>query len=386
MLEPWKIEATVLQTLSGSQYRRLVGAGLADPDTNAQDAAVSYFSAVFERRLWLKGAEPTHKGHELFLALCCRGAAEGWECVALNRKREVGSMACNRTSVPEGKDMWRAGSSLPSIADDFAAIALRLTQIDGAISPGNPAKNTRQRSGPLFLVVGEMNAEVAEELTIWQAICCAPLRIRKLENKATFDQLCSLVIKVLEAANRPFGELVGLGLWPPHWIDVLSLHAIREARKFVACVKRLLGPEAGGLGSLSIWRKAWEQQKVPSFGTVDEFWNSDLGSALRSPHIYRHIETKSIDEIQSEEQSECYEPQMCDGQEFEARVALLRNSRSIDDFDAMILTAIREGDAIRNLWLRLEVQGRFKQPADLAEYVEALGQRIAEAVRRFDDL
>src|SRR5262249_15312430 len=95
-------------------------------------------------------------------------------------------------------------------------------QHQGHISPGNAAASTRAEFGPLYLRLGSSGVEVAEELSLWEAIICAPHKLRPL-TPPEFDPFCSLMIKALETANAHYGALVTLGLSPRDWAEEVGV-------------------------------------------------------------------------------------------------------------------------------------------------------------------
>src|SRR5262249_19130295 len=77
----------------------------------------------------------------------------------------------------------------------------------GDISPGNAAASTRADFGRLYLRLGSSGVEVAEELSLWEAIICSPHKLRVL-SPPEFERFCGLMIKAVETANAHYGALV----------------------------------------------------------------------------------------------------------------------------------------------------------------------------------
>src|SRR5262249_12737615 len=143
-------------------YDGLTGLRLLGPGTTPSEAAINYVDQVLRRRLQLARAEPLHKGHGLFLALCRRGFDLAWG----------GADVVRSPSAPAP-----ASGTPPA---DLAGVADRLARLPTDISEGNPAKTTNVTAGSLYLSVGGTQTPVAEEMSLWDAITCAPTSLKPL--------------------------------------------------------------------------------------------------------------------------------------------------------------------------------------------------------------
>jgi hypothetical protein len=246
------------------RYDVLVGRKLLGPNVAADEAAEAYFEQVLERPLWLARDQHVHKGHELFLALCRRGLGDVWRTAELRRGHPRG--------LPAGGDL----------SADVRGVFDRLANMGCGLSDGNPAKSTRALHGPLQLHVAEHAAPVPEEMSVWAAICCAPLRLRALERGPEFHAFCSVVIKAVEAANAHYGALLSLGLSPRDWRD-LSLNTAKKTSAFLSKVRELARLTGRTPRALAVWQEVWPQQHVPGYSSAEEFRGSELGQALLAP-------------------------------------------------------------------------------------------------------
>lgn len=353
VLNPFALHQTVIGTLGSAAYSALVGARLAGPERNHEEIAWKYLDTVLDRRLSLARANHMHKGHELFLALCRRGTAAQW----------------TRAELLRGANPAADGGSDPP--SDFGSVAARLEQVDRAIGPGNPAHHTREQFGPLNLIVAGGFAEVAEELSVWKSVACAPPKLRTLKKCAEFDAFCSLVIKAVEAANAPFGAFLTVGLSPYEWRDELSHNTVKALGRFLGRVRGLLGEKAGGRGDLETWGRAWQDCPVPGFASADALWNSALGRALRLPVAPLLIPWDEIDE------SIVQDGEMQKDAGFDEQLAATRAAGIIDDYEMWVYRKIRAGASIADLEDVPETLARFgSEPIDLAAYVEELTERV----------
>jgi len=360
-VKPFALFQRLLQTLAKDDYRHLVGAHLLTDGLSREELAQRYFGAVLERRLHVARANDTHKGHQLFLALCRRGHHALWP-VAVLRRRKITQPAS-------------AGATPP----DFCEVSDRMGRADMAISPGNPAANTREHRGALFLEVGAGRIEVAEELSVWQAIACGPSNLTRLREGAEFNAFCSLVIKALEAANAAYSAYVALGLSPLDWAEVLSVNTAKKLSVFLAEVRT----EAGNPHDLQCWRRAWERRQVPGYASADALWCSELGRALRLPQTARVIDTIDIDDLPDPHPAQLQDVEVLDPADFAERLARCRAAGVIDDFEVWLYREIESGKAIDDLAQTPEARKRcLVQTAQLLQYLGQLTERVLDWVSK----
>jgi hypothetical protein len=231
---------------------------------SAEEAAERYFQATLERALWLSNRVEMSIAHRFLLALCQRGIGPAWSAADLVRE------AVSAPSEAKVASLVAAGS--------FEAVASRLAKLPNEPSPGNPAATIRMRRGALWLIVGASRTEVPEEISVWNAINCAPAQLKSLPAGEPFNRFCGIVIDAMRTANRPFQELLGLGggLCPFDWLDVLSVNQVRGLRRFIEVVAEL-----GDRNNLEYWQRAWEAAPVPGIRTAEDLWSSEIGRALR---------------------------------------------------------------------------------------------------------
>lgn len=357
-LNAFSLQKTLLGTLAGPSNRRLIGTGLFEKNDEPDEIAQRYFDTVLDRRLMLARANHTHKGHELYLALCRRGIAGNWSAAMLTRDRGARGTSHNAPG-------------------DFDGVARRLGEVDKSIAAGNPAAKTRETFGPLNILVGDGRAEVAEELPVWRAICCAPLKLHVLEPGPSFDRFCSVVIKAVEAANAPFGAILSLGLSPYDWGEELSTNTAKKLGAFLTELKRENGQApAYGREDLEAWRRVWRRRAVPGYALPDDLWHSPLGRALRFPVVPQVV---ALDDLAEEI---LQEGELLDLQDFDQKLKEACKAGVITDNDAWLFREFAQGVDIAQLETRPETKVRFgAAAADLANYVDELAARVFEWVR-----
>lgn len=370
-VSPYELYRSLTRTLSSSGYSRLIGLGLAEPGTSAEQAAESYFDAVLDRRLFLRGNEQRHKGHALFLAMCRRGAAQGWDAAALERRHAPRSAVS-----PEAGTTHMGHSADPR---HFADVAEKLAKLDHTVTTGNPAATTLAKLGALWLEVGNACTVTPEELSVWKGVVSGPTELERLAKGKEFDAFCSTVIKAAEAANAPFAALVSLGLSPRDWAGEISTNTAKKLGAFLSEVRKAASEDGDDCkpvsGSLETWRRIWMRRQVPGYASVDELWNSPLGRALRFPAIARSVDVDSIEE-EFERTAIQDGNLLTEDQDFQVLVVSAAQDAAVDEFDIWLLESIRCGDEIADLEPTARVRLRLGTNGDLATYLDELTKRL----------
>jgi hypothetical protein len=370
-INAFRLDTQLERSLAGTEERtkipnRLLGYGVVAADRTPQEVARLWLTTVLDRRLRLARAEHRHTGHELFLVLCRRGAAVGWGDADLARK--ASGTAGGEALAPDG----------------FPSVAERLSRVDPSVSQGNPATTTRAKAGPLWLTAGgaptsdrneHAAAEVPEELSVWQAITCAPLKLTRLAEGPEFNAFCSVMIKAVEAANAPYGAYITIGLSPYDWADEIGVNTAKKLSTFLKAV-RDLGPETaeiGYRGDLAAWQQAWAERPVPGFETADELWHSELGRALRFPRVAQRAD--ELDEADHATELPA-DVEFQEGAEFVARLAACRVAGVIDEQDQWLLGQLYEGVDLNDLAAAPQLRGRLRGKSGLKDYVKTLEHRL----------
>jgi hypothetical protein len=232
----------------------------------------------------------------------------------------------------------------------------KLKREKGDISQGNPAQTTRHEHGPLFLTLSGHRFEVAEEMSVWDAIGCAPSPLKPL-GEGEFLAFSQRVIQAVETANRPYGILVSLGLRPDSDWEGLSINTAKRALTFL----NALGAHKH---SVKAWEAAWVEHTVPGFDSAREFYNSELGAVLRR--------------VPPDDDGEGEEPKLLERIEYRQMVERARAEGVIDQAQATLLELFYD---IQNFSRMLAVESvRRVLGGTVTERV--LKEYLGEAVRR----
>jgi hypothetical protein len=339
----------------------LVAVHLLGPDMSPDQAAVAYFNRVLERPLYLARRAHHHKGHEVLLALCRRGVDDRWKAAELER-----------TPTPV------ANADSGHLPADFEDVRARLIEVrdrhKGHISPGNPAASTRAEHGALYLKLASSGTEVAEELSLWEAICGGPHGLRVLA-PPEFDQFCSLIIKALETANAHYGALVTLRLSPLDWAGELSVNTAKKVSAFLSEVRAVAERVRASAETAEIWEEVWARRQVPGYASARAFWSSPLGHALRvSGTLSRPPATEAEEEHEDEGDAE-HEARFDRGavpdmlQKY-ARAGIL------DPYDVWLLRQLNQKRTLRQLARSPRTLFKFGRTEVPESYIAELRERV----------
>src|SRR5262249_11421475 len=352
-------------------YDGLTGLKLLGPGTTPQEASHCYVDNVLKRRLHLARDEPAHKGHALFLALCRRGVDPAWPKADLARTRSA------------------SAAGTPGAPAELAGVRERLARVSPEISDGNPAKSTRAASGPLCLRVGGAATEVAEELSMWDAMTCAPTRLKPLARGSAFNAFCSIMIKTLEAANARYGTLIALGLSPRDRED-LSVNTAKKLSAFLGAARASVArrdhaddldhtERDRGEDTLANWERAWEQRQVPGYDSARELWHSRLGHALRHSQVPVAVDIDDESTVDTDRHDE----KVLDPMTFETMVERARAAGVLSPYDAWLVRELSKGETVATLVAAPETRREFKKANVSKKMLEDHMGRLGERTRAF---
>ena len=289
-----------------------------------EEAAERYWEATVARRLLLTGRVALSMTHHLFEALCQRGSDSPWAQSVVRRERLSAVVGTSDASAPMS----------------FATCVQRLSELPNALSPHSASATIRMREGPLMLRMGGRTVVVPEEISIWDAVVCAPGRLHALPRGEPFNRFCGVVIDCVRTAHRPFMELVrlGRGLCPFDWLESLTTSQTRHLVQFLTAVK--------GSDTPSSWELAWEHAPVPGFESSAELWRSDIGLALR--HATGEPAATDV-RVLAEEPGEEGESEILSEDAFVEQLDLLLADGLIDQNERQLLMALYDGVDRREL-------------------------------------
>jgi hypothetical protein len=376
-------DSPLVQVSPGSLYAQLteaLGARYAEPmlhypgyawRMSREEVAMRYFDISLARPLLLSPRVQLSVAHRLFAALCLRGSEPAWREAAL--QRELDSVADQDTVdvVPVG------------VRRVFDECRRQLGKLADRLSPGSASPTIRARYGAIVLRLYTLHAAVPEEISIWNAVSCAPSVLRPLAAGEPFNRFCGLIIDCVRTAHRPFQELLGLGrgLCPFDWITTLSIQQTRALRKFLKVLE-----ESQQTDTPAHWDSAWQRAPVPGFTTAAHLWQSEIGQALRQvlgrgfSADSRLVERLAADSDDSTDEI----PEFLPEEEFSQQLELLEADGAINSTERWLLEQLYHGVATADLIVRPEIKAELRRRrATFASLVEQLRQRVEEWAQRF---
>lgn len=235
--------------------------------------ALVYLSLVLSRRLALANNrldQPTNM-HVLFGSLAAHGAAEaGWSEVKVTRaKRPIVSLA---------------SSSSERIGRVWSVLKKQIARLGTGYGPVSARR--RAKYGPFWLILSDVAAEMAEELSLWDCLAPLPVPLACDLNEASRDQLC----RVLESLNERYALLRSCGLDPEQWYDdaELSVSGLRDLQTLRKAVNaRLAAPPDGSQATTPerAYADAFEcirtdTHRPAGFATFEDFAESAVGQEM----------------------------------------------------------------------------------------------------------
>ncbi len=108
-------------------------------------------------------------------------------------------------------------------------------------------------------------------------------RIRRFKPQEKLFELSNRILKCLDATNRPYAEVLRLGLCPREWLtgdDAVGVNTLKAANGFLKALKAAMQEEFGRRPTREELDAAFAAGPVPGFATAADFARSALGSAV----------------------------------------------------------------------------------------------------------
>ncbi len=250
------------------------------------------------------------------------------------------------------------------------------------------ADNLARFVAALALVTG---GNKTEAVSLWKAIVDGPEKRRRLpEGKALFEY-SNLILKCLDATNRPYAEVIRLGLCPKEWLvgdGAVGVNLLKSANGFIKALKKAMNDDLGRRPSDSELKAAYAESPVSGSPDVGAFIRTPLGAAALARIAGRDqtymVSFDVISETIAETVAEEAEPLM-DGTEASDHLERAVAAGAIAAAEKGLLVAIMDGLSIAealaaNPFLRRRIKSEFN--GDVAEYIEDLSGRAANFAAR----
>ena len=120
-------------------------------------------------------------------------------------------------------------------------------------------------------------------LSIWKALIGAGPSLRRFNDKRDLFELSNRILKCLDAANRPYAEVLRLGLCPKEWLvgdDAVGVNTLKAANAFLKVLKVEMNGEFGRRPDARELDVAFFAAPIPGYKDAKAFAASLLGSAI----------------------------------------------------------------------------------------------------------
>ena len=87
-----------------------------------------------------------------------------------------------------------------------------------------------------------------DDLSAWKAMVGGPARIRRMATRQDLFELSNLILKCLDASNRPYAEVLRLGLCPKDWLsgsEEVTVNTLKAANAFLKALRQEMNEEVG---------------------------------------------------------------------------------------------------------------------------------------------
>ena len=257
-----------------------------------------------------------------------------------------------------------ARSGAPSSADNLAALI------------------ARHAAGPHVV------ASDAQPLSTWRALVGGASRLRRFTPQAELFELSNRILKCLDAANRPYAEVLRLGLCPKEWLvgdAAVAVNTLKAANTFLKALKAEMRDDLGRRPTRTELEAAFAAAPTPGCKTGAEFAATPLGAAVLARIAGQDqtyiVSFDVIEATQSGDIAEVDDEPLMDADEaapfLERAVEAGVIAPPERDLLAAILAGKTLGEAISgNFYVRRRLKSDFE--GDLTAYVEELSTRTAQ--------
>jgi hypothetical protein len=121
------------------------------------------------------------------------------------------------------------------------------------------------------------------ETSTWDALVGNGGRIRRFKPQEKLFELSNRILKCLDAVNRPYAEVLRLGLCPKEWLtgdDAVGVNTLKASNTFLKALKEAMREEFGRRPTREELDAAFAKAPVPGFKTAAEFVALPFGAAV----------------------------------------------------------------------------------------------------------
>jgi hypothetical protein len=239
-------------------------------------------------------------------------------------------------------------------------------------------------------VSGPRAAPPSGPLSTWKALVGSGPKLRRFRPQSELYELSNRILKCLDAANRPYAEVLRLGLCPKEWLvgdTAVGVNTLKAANAFLKALKAEMKGEFGRRPTKAELDAAFAAAPVPSCKSAADFTVGLLGSAVLTRVAGQDqtylVSFDTIEATKADEVADEADAPLMDASEAAPFLARAVAAGAIAEPERELLAAIMAGRSLAealgaNLFLRRRLKNDFD--GDLAAYVEDLSTRTARFV------
>lgn len=215
-------------------------------------------------------------------------------------------------------------------------------------------------------------------------------RIRRFKPQEKLFELSNRILKCLDAVNRPYAEVLRLGLCPKEWLtgdDSVGVNTLKASNAFLKALKEGMAGEFGRRPTPEQLDAAFAKAPVPGFKSAAEFVALPFGAAIvaRLAGIdqtflvsYDAELTHPLEDVESDD-----EPGLMSADEATPFLGEAVKAGVLSEAEGDLLRAILAGRDLMsamgdNLGLRRRLKNEFG--GDVGAYVDELSARTTRFV------
>jgi len=240
----------------------------------------------------------------------------------------------------------------------------------------------------LAFAEGQSAGAAKAALSTWKALIGWPERRRRLVEAKDVFELSNRILKCLDAANRPYAEVLRLGLCPREWLvgdAAVGVNTLKAANAFIKALKATMNDDLGRRPTEPELNRAFAAAAVPGSATAQEFVRTPLGAAAIARIAGRDqtyvvsfdaISETLVDQLVEDEEAE----PLMSGAEAASHLDGAVAGGAIAPAERELLSALMDGKSLAdalsaNPFLRRRVKTEFG--GDVSAFVEDLAGRAA---------
>jgi hypothetical protein len=229
-------------------------------------------------------------------------------------------------------------------------------------------------------------------LSTWKALVGGPSRLRRFKEKNELFELSHRILKCLDAANRPYAEVLRLGLCPKEWLvgdAAVGVNTLKAANTFLKALKIEMRDDLARRPTQPELEAAFAAAPVPGFKDVSIFVSGLFGSAILTRVAGQDqtylVSFDAIEATQGGDVPDETDDPLMNAEEAGPFLGGAVEAGAIAPPERELLAAIMAGQSLAealgaNLFLRRRLKNDFD--GDLAAYVEDLSARTAGFVMK----